>query len=207
MISIIDCGMGNLGSVKNMLKHIGVESEIISTPEELLKASKIILPGVGSWDNGVQKLQESGLLDVLNIRVLKDKIPVLGICLGMQLLLESSEEGTLLGLNWISGKVKKFDFTSDELKDKRLRIPHMGWNVIESNKASSLTNDFVGETRFYFVHSYHAVVDHQEDILMICNYGYPFTCAIQKDNIWGVQFHPEKSHKFGMALMKKFADI
>jgi len=207
MISIIDCGMGNLGSVKNMLKHIGVESEIVSTPEELLKASKIILPGVGSWDNGVQKLQESGLLDVLNIRVLKDKIPILGICLGMQLLLESSEEGALPGLNWISGKVKKFDFISDEFKDKRLRIPHMGWNVIESNKASSLTNDFVGETRFYFVHSYHVVVDHQEDILMTCHYGYPFTCAIQKDNIWGAQFHPEKSHKFGMALMKKFADI
>ncbi len=207
MISIIDCGMGNLGSVKNMLKHIGVESEIISTSEELLKASKIIIPGVGSWDNGVEKLHESGLLDALNIRVLKDKIPVLGICLGMQLLLESSEEGVLPGLNWISGGVKKFDFTSDEFKGKRLRIPHMGWNIIEINKGSSLTKDFIGETRFYFVHSYHAVVNHQEDILMTCNYGYPFTCAIQKDNIWGVQFHPEKSHKFGMALMKKFAEI
>jgi len=207
VISIIDYGLGNLGSVKNILKHIGVESKIISTPDELLKANKIILPGVGSWDNGVEKLHESGLLDILNARVLKDKVPVLGICLGMQLLLESSEEGALPGLNWISGKVKRFDFANKKLKGLNLKIPHMGWNIIEINKASSLTNDFVGETRFYFVHSYHAVVNHKDDILMSCNYGYPFTCAIQKDNIWGVQFHPEKSHKFGMALMKKFAEI
>lgn len=207
MISIVDYGVGNLGSVQNMLKHIGVENEIISTPSEIELASKIILPGVGSWDNGIKKLRESGVLDALNQRVLIDKVPVLGICLGMQLLLESSEEGTLPGLNWISGKVKKFDFTSDQCKEIKLRIPHMGWNVIEPNKSSSFTSDFVGETRFYFVHSYHAVVNHQEDILMTCNYGYPFTCAIQNDNIWGVQFHPEKSHKFGMALMKAFSEL
>jgi len=207
MISIIDYGMGNLGSVKNMLRHIGVESKIIATPSGILKANKIILPGVGSWDNGVKKLHESGLLGALNKRVLIDKVPVLGICLGMQLLLESSEEGSLPGLNWISGTVKKFDFKRDEFNEMKLRIPHMGWNVIEVSKASYLTKDLIEETRFYFVHSYHAVVSHKEDILMTCNYGYPFTCAIQKDNIWGAQFHPEKSHKFGMALMKKFAEI
>jgi glutamine amidotransferase len=207
VISIIDCGMGNLGSVKNMLKHIGVESEIISTPEEVLQAKKIILPGVGNWDNGVKKLNQSGLLDILNVRVLNDKIPVLGICLGMQLLLESSEEGTLPGLNWIPGKVKKFDFSGDEFKSMKLRVPHMGWNVVVPNKESPLTKEFGEETRFYFVHSYHVVVSNQEDVLMTCNYGYPFTCAIQKNNIWGAQFHPEKSHKFGMALMKKFAEI
>jgi len=207
MISIIDCGMGNLGSVKNMLKHIGVESEIISTPSDIITAKKIILPGVGSWDNGVKKLHESGLLEALNNRVLRDKVPVLGICLGMQLLLESSEEGSLPGLGWIEGTVNKFDFSDDSFKNMKLRVPHMGWNVIETNKASYLTDDLVGETRYYFVHSYHAVVTHQSDALMTCNYGYPFTCAVQKDNIWGTQFHPEKSHKFGMALMKKFAEI
>ncbi|KZN40508.1 imidazole glycerol phosphate synthase subunit HisH [Pseudoalteromonas luteoviolacea] len=207
MISIIDCEMGNLGSVKNMLKHIGVESKIISTPEEIKAAEKIILPGVGSWDNGAQKLRESGLLDVLNERVLKDKVPVLGICLGMQLILDSSEEGTLPGLGWISGEVKKFDFAAPEYQDQKLRIPHMGWNVVDAKKTTSLTEHFEGEVRFYFVHSYHAVVKNQDDILMTCNYGYPFTCAIQKDNIWGVQFHPEKSHKFGMALMKKFSEV
>lgn len=207
MISIIDCETGNLGSVKNMFKHIGVESKIISTPEEVKAAEKIILPGVGSWNNGAQKLRESGLLDVLNERVLKDKVPVLGICLGMQLILDSSEEGALPGLGWIPGEVKKFDFSAPEYQNQKLRIPHMGWNVVDAKKSTYLTEHFEGEVRFYFVHSYHAVVKNQDDILMTSNYGYQFTCAIQKDNIWGVQFHPEKSHKFGMALMKKFSEV
>jgi len=207
MISIVDYGIGNLGSIINMLKHIGVKSQIISTPGELMKAGKIILPGVGSWDNGVKKLNDSGLLKALNLRVLNDKVPVLGICLGMQLLLESSEEGSFPGLGWIAGENKKFDFSAEKFSHLHLRVPHMGWNVIESNKASCLTNELNGETRFYFVHSYHAVIKDPQDVLMTCNYGYTFTCAIQKDNIWGAQFHPEKSHKFGMALMKKFAEL
>lgn len=207
MISIIDYGVGNLGSVQNMLKHIGVESIIISTPFEIENANKIILPGVGSWDNGVSKLNDSGLLAALNKRVLDDKVPVLGICLGMQLLLNSSEEGTLPGLGWIEGKVKKFDFIFQQNGTKKLRIPHMGWNIVKANISTELTRFESQETRFYFVHSYHATLDNVQDVLMTCNYGYEFVCAIHHENIWGVQFHPEKSHKFGMALMKNFAEL
>ncbi|MFT5706104.1 MAG: glutamine amidotransferase [Oceanospirillaceae bacterium] len=207
MISIIDCGMGNLGSVKNMLKHIGVQSEIISTSLEVEQAEKIILPGVGNWDNGVKKLNESGLLEALNKKVLIDKVPVLGICLGMQLLLESSEEGSLPGIGWISGKVKKFEFSPSQQAQNKLRIPHMGWNIVNAKKSTELTGFDGDETRFYFVHSYHAVVDNPQDVLMTCHYGYEFACAIHHENIWGVQFHPEKSHRFGMALMKKFAEL
>jgi glutamine amidotransferase len=207
MISIIDCGMGNLGSVKNMLKHIGVQSEIISTSLEVGQAEKIILPGVGNWDNGVRKLNESGLLDALNKRVLIDKVPVLGICLGMQLLLESSEEGSLHGIGWIPGKVKRFQFSPSQQAQNKLRIPHMGWNIVNAKKSTELTGFDGDETRFYFVHSYHAVVDNPQDVLMTCHYGYEFPCAVHHENIWGVQFHPEKSHKFGMALMKKFAEL
>ena len=207
MISIINYGVGNLGSVVNMLKHLNIDCEIITTAKEIQNASKLILPGVGSWDNGITKLNESGLINVLNEKVLSDKTPILGICLGMQILLESSDEGALPGLGWIAGSVNKFDFSSTQLSNKKIPIPHMGWNVVESTKPSLLTNHFVEEIRFYFVHSYHANVSNKENILMTCNYGYPFTCAIHQDNIWGVQFHPEKSHRFGMELMKKFSEL
>lgn len=207
MISIIDYGVGNLGSVKNMLKFLNIESKVINTAEELSHASKIILPGVGSWDNGIEKLTESGLLPVLNQRVLIDKVPVLGICLGMQILLDSSEEGKLPGLSWIPGIVKKFSFTAEQQAGNKLRIPHMGWNVTYNKKYTALTESSGDETRYYFVHSYHAEVANKDHELMTCNYGYEFTCAIHKENIWGVQFHPEKSHKFGMALMKSFSEL
>jgi len=207
MISIVDYGAGNLGSVANMLKHIGVENQIISTPAEIELATKILLPGVGSWDNGVSKLKESGLLEALNKRVLEDKVPVLGICLGMQLLFNSSEEGELSGLGWVPGKVVKFDFSPEQQQKEKLRIPHMGWNVVTSKKNTNLTQFNDEETRFYFVHSYHVTVDNEEHALMTCHYGYEFICAINSGHIWGVQFHPEKSHKFGMALMKNFSEL
>jgi glutamine amidotransferase len=207
MISIIDYGVGNLGSVKNMLKFLNIESKVITTAEELSIATKIILPGVGSWDNGVAKLKESGLHSVLNKRVISDKVPVLGICLGMQIILDSSEEGELPGLGWISGKVKKFDFTPEQKICNKLRIPHMGWNVAHTKRQTALSQSTDDEIRFYFIHSYHAEVTNKEHVLMTCNYGYEFTCAIHKDNIWGVQFHPEKSHKFGMSLMKNFSEL
>lgn len=207
MISIIDYGVGNLGSVKNMLKFLNIESKVINTAEELSHASKIILPGVGSWDNGIEKLTESGLLPVLNQRVLIDKVPVLGICLGMQILLDSSEEGKLPGLSWIPGIVKKFSFTAEQQAGNKLRIPHMGWNVTYNKKYTALTESSGDENRYYFVHSYHAEVANKDHELMTCNYGYEFTCAIHKENIWGVQFHPEKSHKFGMAIMKSFSEL
>ncbi|MEY8198211.1 MAG: imidazole glycerol phosphate synthase subunit HisH [Colwellia sp.] len=204
MISIIDYGVGNLGSVQNMLKKVGVKSRIVSTPLEIENSDKIILPGVGSWDNGILKLHESGLIEALNKRVMIEKIPILGICLGMQLLLDTSEEGHLPGLGWISGKVKKFNITPHQ---QNLRIPHMGWNIVKAKALTELTRFNYDETRFYFVHSYHASVDDDQHALMTCNYGYEFVCAIHHENIWGVQFHPEKSHKFGMALMKDFAEL
>lgn len=207
MISIVDYGVGNLGSVKNMLKHLNIEAGVISTPEQVRNAKKLILPGVGSWDNGVAKLNESGLIGALEQRVISDKVPVLGICLGMQIILDSSEEGELPGLGWIPGKVKKFNFTSEQQVANKLRIPHMGWNITHNKQLTELTQNSNDETRYYFVHSYHAEVASSKHALMTCNYGYEFTCAIHKDNIWGVQFHPEKSHKFGMALMKSFAEL
>lgn len=207
MVSIIDYGVGNLGSVQNMLKFLNIESKIISTPTEVNKATKIILPGVGSWDNGVSKLLESGLVEALNQRVIIDKVPILGICLGMQILLDSSEEGKLAGLGWIRGTVNKFNFPPEQIKEQKLRVPHMGWNIVSEKKSTSLTRELDDEKRYYFVHSYHAVVDNDEHVLMTCRYGYDFTCAVNKGNIWGVQFHPEKSHKFGMALMKLFAEL
>ncbi len=206
MISIVDYGVGNLGSVSNMLKHLGVENRIVKTPDEVLESEKLILPGVGSWDNGIAKLKHSRLLEALNRRVLKDKVPVLGICLGMQLLFDSSEEGELPGLGWIPGKIGKFRFSDDQLKSNKLRIPHMGWNVVSPEKKTPLTQFEFDENRFYFVHSYHVVVKNDDHIMMTSNYGYKFVCGVHNDNIWGVQFHPEKSHKFGMVLMKRFAE-
>lgn len=204
MISIVDCGMGNLGSVINMLKHIGAESKVVSTAEELATAEKIILPGVGHWNHGASKLAESGLKQALDKRVLEDKVPVLGICLGMQLLVESSEEGDLPGLGWIPGKVIRF---SDETIAEGLRIPHMGWNLVYPQKSSAMIESLPEEPRFYFVHSYHVQCTDLADVLLTCKYGYEFACAVQRENIWGVQFHPEKSHKFGMCLMKNFVEL
>lgn len=207
MISIIDCGMGNLGSVVNMLKYIGVDNRIIKTQAEVLDSEKIIFPGVGSWDNGVRKIQDSGILDSLHQQVLQKKIPFLGICLGMQLLFETSEEGELPGLAWLAGQVKKFKFSIPTGNEKKLRVPHMGWNIVNSLRSTSLNKNLGEEPRFYFVHSYFVTCSDKKSILMTCNYGYEFTCAVNKENIWGVQFHPEKSHKYGIQLMKNFAGL
>lgn len=214
MISIIDCQMGNIGSVVNIIKHIGHPVQVISTKEEVLQAKKIIFPGVGHWINGVKKLNESGLkpaiLEVVNER----KIPLMGICLGMQLLFKTSDEGDKDGLGLVQGHIKKFDFSglSAELSTgpSRLRIPHMGWNVVRPCREKEILlaglQDLGDETRFYFVHSFHASDVPEEYQLLTCHYGYEFVCAVNKDNIWGVQFHPEKSHKFGMQLLKNFAE-
>lgn len=206
MVSIIDCGIGNLGSVVNMLKYLGIQSRLIKTSQEILDSKKLIFPGVGSWDNGVKKIQESEIEDALIHQVINEGVPFLGICLGMQLLFNSSEEGKLLGLGWISGDVKKFNF--EDCKDnKKLKIPHMGWNIVKSTRFSALNHNLLDEARFYFVHSYFVTCAYDENVLMTCNYGKEFVCAVNKDNIWGVQFHPEKSHKFGMQLMKNFVEL
>lgn len=205
MIKIIDYGMGNCGSMKNMLRYLGAESEIISQPEDLEGAAAIILPGVGSFDHGMQHL--TPFKDVLSQKVLVEKTPFLGVCLGMQLLLDKSEEGCLPGLGWIEGEVKRFNFSSVTLA-KRLPVPHMGWNVVwPADDEKVLMSGDESPKRFYFVHSFHADNIKPENQLALCEYGYEFVCGIKKDNIYGVQFHPEKSHKFGKKLFADFVEL
>ena len=205
MITIVDYGMGNLGSIKNMFKYIGVETTIESDVDKIKNASKILLPGVGSFDTAMKKINESGLKEVLNEKALKEQVPVLGICLGMQLLTNSSEEGSLAGLGWIDAKTMSFK----NRIDKKYRIPHMGWNIVNKSNVSLLTNGFeeFDETRFYFVHSYFVKVENEKNSILKTSYGVEFDSAIQKDNIYGAQFHPEKSHKFGMKFFENFARI
>lgn len=199
MVGIINYGLGNLGSVQNMLKVIGEKSIISSNPEELDKCDRYILPGVGAFDAGMKKLNESGLVDYIKEKANKEKKPILGICLGMQLLGRRSEEGTLPGLGLIP-----FDNIRFRLDDTDLKIPHMGWDIVEFKQDNPLLSGLEGTQRYYFVHSYHAQCDSKENVLMTCDYGYEFAASVVKDNIMGVQFHPEKSHDFGMALLRNF---
>ena len=203
MITIIDYKTGNLGSIQNILKRIGEDSVITSDKEVIASASKLILPGVGSFDTGMRNLLELDLVDILNKKVLEEKTPVLGICLGMQLLSKGSEEGALPGLGWIDAETVRFNFI-DTIEYK---IPHMGWNFIIQHKESKLFTDMYQDARFYFVHSFFFRANDPADILTSTTYEIEFTSAVEKGNIMGVQFHPEKSHKFGMKLLKNFVDL
>lgn len=199
MVGIIDYGLGNLGSIQNMIKAIGEKSVISSKPEELDKCDRYILPGVGAFDAGMSKLNESGLVDYIKSKATNEKRPILGICLGMQLLGRRSEEGNLLGLGLIP-----FDNIRFRLDDTDLKIPHMGWDIVDIKQDNPLITGLTGTQRYYFVHSYHAKCDSKENVLMTCDYGYEFAASVVKGNIMGVQFHPEKSHDFGMALLRNF---
>jgi imidazole glycerol-phosphate synthase subunit HisH len=202
MISIIDYGMGNLGSILNMFKYLKIDAEITGDLEKISKAEKLLLPGVGAFDAAMSRINDSGIRQVLDKKVLEEKTPVLGICLGMQLLTNSSEEGKIPGLGWIEAKTQKFSFNSGELK-----VPHIGWNKVIRTQPSKLTENFDDEFRFYFVHSYYVLCNKEENVILTTQYGLPFHSAIHRDNIYGTQFHPEKSHKFGMQLLKNFAGI
>lgn len=202
MISILDIGFGNLGSLKNMLNKLGEETEFVSTSNELKNVKKLIIPGVGSFDSAMSKLREIPQLEnELRIKAFEDKVPILGICLGMQLLVNSSQEGKLNGLSFIDGKVLKFP-TSENFK-----VPHMGWNNVNINKNVILTENLNDNSRFYFVHSYYVKTKNSKNILMTTNYNLEFASGIFNKNIYGVQFHPEKSHKFGKELLKNFLEI
>lgn len=203
MIGVIDIGVSNIGSVLNMFKYVGHEAKSISSISELEACSKIVLPGVGSFDSGMGKLVSSGLIDTLNRRVLEERVPVLGICLGMQLMCLSSEEGSSSGLGWIDATVR--DFRNSAIPPEK--IPHMGWNIVEVKKCMELTDDFKPETRFYFVHSYYVECNNSSDILLTTKYGDDFVSAFQVDNIIGMQFHPEKSHVFGADVLTKFGTL
>jgi len=202
MIGIIDYGVGNIGSIHNMLKKIGVQSEIVSQVDKVRKAKKLILPGVGAFDTAMENLEHSGLIPILRQKVFDFQTSILGICLGMQLFFNYSEEGAMPGLAWVEGEVKRFRFEDQQ----NLKIPHMSWNIINIKRTRPILSGLTKEARFYFVHSYHVVCKDDDDILTTTPYGCEFTSSIQRKNIIGVQFHPEKSHKFGMQLLQNFAE-
>jgi glutamine amidotransferase len=202
MIAVIDYGVGNVSSIINMFNKIGVPSILTNDIVQIEKADKLVLPGVGAFDVGMQRLNKSGLTDIIKKFAIVDQKPLLGICLGMQMLGRKSQEGKDNGLELIP--FDNIRFTLD--KNTQLKVPHMGWDIIsEYQKEDLLLQELSPQQRYYFVHSYHAVCDQEENVLMRCDYGYSFAAAVKKDNIYGVQFHPEKSHKFGMALLENFA--
>ena len=202
MITIVDYGMGNLGSMRNMFKRIGANVTVESDPSALVHAEKLVLPGVGSFDAAMGRINESsGLRDLLEHKANVEKVPILGVCLGMQLLTSSSDEGELHGLGWIKAKTLRFP------NKNGLKVPHMGWNVATPVRKSPLTDEVIEEPRFYFVHSFCVHVEDAEHSIMRTDYGGVFDSAIARDNIYGVQFHPEKSHRFGMHILRNFSDL
>src|SRR3989344_317516 len=202
MVVIIDYGMGNLFSVENAIKYFGAEVKISDQKEEIEKADRLILPGVGAFPDGMKNLEKLGIIDVLKKEALEKEKPFLGICLGMQLLSAEGEENILTkGLGWVPGKVKRL-----QVDEKKFRIPHVGWDDVIPKKDGMLFKA-VKQPVFYFVHSYHLVPEDSSVIAGVCDYGESFAAAIQKDNIFGVQFHPEKSQKNGLAVLKNFLDF
>jgi glutamine amidotransferase len=201
MITIVDYGMGNLGSIQNMLKRIGVAAEVTGEIAALERASKILLPGVGAFDSAMQRINASGLRAVLDRKALQERVPIMGICLGMQLLTRSSEEGQLPGLGWIAAATRRFPAAPG------FKVPHMGWNEVSAVRESPLTEGLTAESRYYFVHSYYVQADDAQDSVLTTHYGVTFDSVVSHGNLFGAQFHPEKSHKFGMRFLANFARI
>lgn len=204
MIAIIDYGLGNVRAIANVYKQLLMPAAIVSAPDGLREADRLILPGVGSFDKAIELLEMSGMRDTLDELVLKRQVPVLGICVGMQVLARSSEEGILPGLGWLDAEVKRFNFSSS---DHQMPIPHMGWNNIRPMRRDPLMEQLDEGARFYFLHSYYMRCDSAENALAVTEYGSEFTCAVNHLNVYGVQFHPEKSHGFGIQLLSNFGKL
>ncbi len=201
-ITIMDYGMGNIRSIHYKLQRNGVDANVSSDPSDILAADKLILPGVGHFKKGMENLRKLNLIEALNRKVVEEKTPVMGICLGIQLFTNFSEEGDCEGLKWIDAETKKF-----RLDGMGLSIPHVGWNSITLKKESPLLEGMPAEKKYYFTHSYHLVCRNDEDVLAESEYGHPFVAAIQKGNIYGTQFHPEKSHRDGMRVLLNFCGL
>jgi len=204
MIAIIDYGLGNVKAFINVYKKLNIPLLIAKQAEDLGKATKVILPGVGAFDYAMQQLEKSGMRAALDEMVLDRHIPVIGVCVGMQMLAGSSEEGKLPGLGWITGEVKRFNFT--HLKNP-ISVPHMGWNTVKTVKNNGLLQGLESDARFYFLHSYYFHTAKTDDIIAVTDYGGEFVCAVNSGNVSGVQFHPEKSHQWGIRLLENFAKI
>jgi glutamine amidotransferase len=205
MVVIVDYKLGNLGSIRNMLQRIGVASAITSNPEEIVRGERLILPGVGAYGDGVANIARLGLREVLDRRAQVDRVPVLGICLGLQLMTRGSEEAGAPGLGWLAADTVRFQFPPEAAE---LRIPHVGWNTVDAVRSDTLFRGLAEDedAAFYFVHSYHLVCHDEDDVLARTTYGYPFVSAVQRGNLMGTQFHPEKSHRFGMQLLRNFVE-
>ena len=204
MVTIVNYGSGNIKAITNIYQILDIPFSIATKPSELEDVEKIILPGVGSFDYCMNKLNKSGLREVLNRKVIEDKTPVLGICIGLHIMASESEEGNLPGLGWIDGYVKKFDESKLVFKPK---LPHMGWNSIQVKTIPELFKGVNQEHGFYFIHSYYIEVKNKEDIMTITNYENDFVSGINRSNIYAVQFHPEKSHSNGIELLKNFSQL
>jgi imidazole glycerol-phosphate synthase subunit HisH len=204
MITIVNYGLGNIQAFVNVYTRLNIPIKIANKAEDLEDASKIILPGVGAFDYAMNQLNNSGMREELDKQVLENKVPVVGICVGMQMIAKSSEEGNEPGLGWIDGEVKLFDINTIPYKT---RLPHMGWNSIEPKNNNKLLAGFNVQSRFYFLHSYYFVCNDIQDIIATTEYGIKYTSAVNKDNIYGIQFHPEKSHSAGIQLLHNFVKI
>lgn len=202
MISVVNLDIGNIASVVHMLNKLGEDSCIVTKPDQI-KTNKIIIPGVGHFDEGLRRFHSLGMSAAITSLVNVNAVQILGICLGMQLLCRTSEEGDLRGLGLVDADVKKFRFSSES----KLKVPHMGWNVVSAPKANPLLPVTNEEQRFYFVHSYKVVPDDPAITIGTANYGGEFCAAFQQGNVFGVQFHPEKSHRFGMELLRRFVEL
>ncbi len=204
MIGIIDYGLGNIKAFENIYHKLHIPVKILHKSEDFEGITKLILPGVGAFDHAMKTFNNSGMREITETMVLDQKVPVIGICVGMQMLALSSEEGVLPGLGWISGEVKRFDESKIEFET---HLPHMGWNDVEVNKKTVLFNELESLPRFYFLHSYYFHCTNPENVLASAHYGDVFTCVVGSENIYGVQFHPEKSHQFGVKLLENFSKI